>query len=171
MALVSFVQGDITRETTDAIVNAANSSLLGGGGVDGAIHRAAGPLLLDACRALRQDTLPAGLPVGDAVATPAFDLACRWVIHTVGPNASAGQTDPRLLASCFTRSLDVAVELGAVSVSFPAVGAGVFGWDADVVARIATDAVARHPAPGVELIRFVLFSRRLLAAFRAAGRP
>ena len=94
---IEAVLGDITRESTDAIVNAANSSLLGGGGVDGAIHRAAGPRLLRACRELRRTALPNGLPVGEAVATRAFNLPCRWVIHTVGPNRHAGQTDPALL--------------------------------------------------------------------------
>src|SRR5207342_656837 len=100
---------------------AANSSLLGGGGVDGAIHTAAGPRLLDECRQLRQTSLPDGLPVGDAVATGAGDLNIRWVIHTVGPNRHRGQTDPALLASCFTRSLEVAREVGARSIAFPAV--------------------------------------------------
>ena len=105
--------GDITTVDVDAIVNAANSSLLGGGGVDGAIHRAAGPELLAACRALRASSHRDGLPVGEAVATPGFALPARWVIHTVGPNRHAGQTDPDLLASCFSRSLDVADELSA----------------------------------------------------------
>lgn len=168
MVEITCLLGDITAETTDAIVNAANSSLLGGGGVDGAIHRAAGPGLLEACRELRRAELPGGLPVGDAVATEAFDLPCRWVIHTVGPNRHAGETDPALLASCFTRSLDVAAQLGARSVSFPAVSAGVYGWNADEVARVAVAAVRGHTAPGVEDVRFVLFSERLLAAFENA---
>lgn len=168
MTAITCVLGDITRETTDAIVNAANSSLLGGGGVDGAIHRAAGPRLLEACRALRRDTLPEGLPVGDAVATPGFDLPSAWVIHTVGPNAHAGQTDPALLASCFVRSLEVASGLGARSVAFPAISAGIYGWDADAVARVATRAVRNHPGAGFEEVRFVLFSAGLLAAFEGA---
>jgi O-acetyl-ADP-ribose deacetylase (regulator of RNase III) len=168
MTSLEAVIGDITQERTDAIVNAANSSLLGGGGVDGAIHAAAGPRLLEACRRLRRSTLPDGLAVGDAVATEAFALPCRWVIHTVGPNAHRGQTDPELLASCFRRSLDVAVELGATSVAFPAVSAGVYGWAADDVARIAVATVRAHPAPGVGLVRFVLFGERLHHAFRAA---
>lgn len=158
-------RGDITRERVDAIVNAANSSLLGGGGVDGAIHRAAGPGLLAACRELRASSLPDGLPVGDAVATDAFDLPCRWVIHTVGPNRHAGQTDPSLLASCFTRSLEVASGLGAASVAFPAVSAGVYGWDITEVARVAVAAVRDADAPGVRDVRFVLFSDAALAAF------
>jgi len=170
MTTIEAVLGDITRETVDAVVNAANSTLFGGGGVDGAIHAAAGPGLLNACRVVRRRQYPAGLGVGDAVATDAFDLPCRWVIHTVGPNAHRGQTDPALLASCFTRSLDVAAELGARSVAFPAVSAGAYGWDADDVARIAVDAVRTHPATGVELVRFVCFSDALLAAFtRALG--
>ena len=117
---VEAVTGDITTQTTDAIVNAANATLLGGGGVDGAIHAAAGPRLLEACRRVRRTTWPDGLPVGEAVATEAFDLPARWVIHTVGPNAHRGQTDPAMLASCFTRCLDVAAELGATSSALPA---------------------------------------------------
>ena len=187
---VEAVRGDITRQRVDAIVNAANSSLLGGGGVDGAIHAAAGPALLAECRELRRNRLPHGLPVGDAVATGAGDLPARWVIHTVGPNRHAGQTDPALLASCFTRSLDVAAGLGARSVAFPAVGAGVYGWDVHDVARVAVAAVrawvpqrdrtddaappdddAALPSQGLgegDLIRFVLFSDDALAAFFAA---
>nr|NLI51255.1 O-acetyl-ADP-ribose deacetylase [Propionibacterium sp.] len=169
MPRIETVLGDITTQTVDAIVNAANSSLLGGGGVDGAIHRAAGPGLLEACRALRRERYPEGLPVGDAVATSAFGLPSRWVIHAVGPNRHAGQTDPALLASAFTRSLDVAADLGARSVAIPAIGAGIYGWDAGQVADVAVAAVRAHPGPGIDLVRFVLFSDRLLAAFRAAA--
>src|SRR5690554_4056722 len=157
---IEAVPGDITTQEVDAIVNAANSSLLGGGGVDGAIHRAAGPALLAECRELRRTRLPDGLPVGDAVATGAGNLPARWVIHTVGPNRHAGQTDPALLASCFTRSLDVAADLGARSVALPAVSAGVYGWAADDVARVAVEAVRAWGAPGdapVRSVRFVLF--------------
>jgi O-acetyl-ADP-ribose deacetylase len=168
MTTIEAVRGDITRETVDAIVNAANSTLFGGGGVDGAIHAAAGPGLLNACRVVRRRQYPAGLPTGDAVATDAFDLPCRWVIHTVGPNAHRGQTDPALLASCFTRSLDVAADLGARSVAFPAISAGAYGWDADDVARIAVDAVRGHAASGIDLVRFVSFSDRLQDAFTQA---
>ncbi|KZM34388.1 O-acetyl-ADP-ribose deacetylase [Oerskovia enterophila] len=160
--------GDITTVDVDAIVDAANSSLLGGGGVDGAIHAAAGPRLLAACRELRRTTLPHGLPVGEAVATPGFDLPARWVVHTVGPDRHRGQTDPALLASCFTTSLDVAAVLGAVSVAFPAVSAGVYGWDAHEVARVAVRAVRAWGAEGdrgIEAVRFVLFTQRLLGAF------
>jgi O-acetyl-ADP-ribose deacetylase (regulator of RNase III) len=177
---IEAVAGDITDQDVDAIVNAANSSLLGGGGVDGAIHAAAGPALLDECRQLRRTVLPQGLPVGDAVATGAGRLRARWVVHTVGPNRHAGQTDPALLASCFTRSLDVAADVGARSVAFPAVSAGVYGWDVREVARIAVAAVRdwsrRHEQAGaeegrpdgIELVRFVLFGPRALHAFTDA---
>ncbi|MGW6007146.1 O-acetyl-ADP-ribose deacetylase [Oerskovia enterophila] len=163
--------GDITTVDVDAIVDAANSSLLGGGGVDGAIHAAAGPRLLAACRELRRTSLPDGLPVGGAVATPGFDLPARWVIHTVGPDRHRGQTDPALLASCFTTSLDVAAGLGARTVAFPAVSAGIYGWDAHEVAQVAVRAVrvwGSDDGRGIEHVRFVLFSGRLLSAFEGA---
>ena len=162
---IDAVLGDLTTEPADALVNAANSSLLGGGGVDGALHAAAGPALPAACRKVRAEQWPDGLPVGDAVATPAGELPARWVIHTVGPNRAAGQTDERLLASCYTRSLDVAGQLGARTVAFPAVGAGVYGWDAETAARVAVGAVAAHPRAGIDRVRFVLFSQRLYDAF------
>jgi O-acetyl-ADP-ribose deacetylase (regulator of RNase III) len=172
MATIEAVLGDITTEHVDAIVNAANSMMLGGGGVDGAIHAAAGPRLLEACRRVRNTTHRDGLEVGDAVATSAGDLPAQWVIHTVGPNRHRGQTDPALLASCFTRSLEVAREIGARSVAFPAVSAGVYGWDSAQVARIAVDAVraelGRDDAMAIELVRFVLFSRPMLADFKTA---
>ncbi|GAA3695217.1 O-acetyl-ADP-ribose deacetylase [Arthrobacter ginkgonis] len=180
-------RGDITVQDTDAIVNAANSALAGGGGVDGAIHAAAGPELSAACRELRRTVLPRGLPVGQAVATTGGRLPARWVIHTVGPNRHAGQTDPALLASCFTSSLDVAAELGAHSVAFPAVSAGIFGWDVEEVARIAVDAVRgwraapqtgeatpaqatpRQDDVGIAEVRFVLFGAAEESAFRRAA--
>jgi O-acetyl-ADP-ribose deacetylase (regulator of RNase III) len=171
---IEAVLGDITRERVDAIVNAANSGLLGGGGVDGAIHAAAGPALLQECRRLRETTHRTGLAVGDAVATGAGNLAARWVIHTVGPNRHRGQSDPALLASCFTSSLRVARGLGAATVAFPAVSAGIFGWDAAEVARVAVAAVRAQTAePGIDTVRFVLFGTDTLAAFSAelATRP
>ncbi|UFU02589.1 O-acetyl-ADP-ribose deacetylase [Ruania suaedae] len=158
--------GDLTTQEVDAVVNAANSSLLGGGGVDGAIHRAAGPGLLAECRALRGAALPDGLGVGQAVATGAGELAARWVIHAVGPNAHAGQKDPALLASCFTESLRVAEEIGASSVAFPAVSGGVYGWAMRDVARIAVEAV-RGSGSRVELVRFVLLDPDAHAEFAA----
>lgn len=169
---IEVVPGDITTQRVDVIVNAANSSLLGGGGVDGAIHAAAGPALLAECRRLRESDLPDGLPVGSAVATGAGDLPARWVVHTVGPNRHAGQTDPALLTSCFVTSLELAAELGAVSVAFPAVGAGVYGWDVDQVARIAVRAVREVADRGrsgqVELVRFVPFGPVATSAFERA---
>lgn len=164
---IDAVLGDLTRESADALVNAANSTLLGGGGVDGALHAAAGPALLAACRRVRKVQWPDGLPVGEAVATPAGDLPATWVIHTVGPNRNRGQTDESLLASAYARSLDVAAELGARTVAFPAIGAGAYGWDAPTAARVAITAVAAHQRPGIERVRFVLFSERLHAAFAA----
>ena len=170
MTTLEAVRGDITTQHVDAVVNAANSSLLGGGGVDGAIHAAAGPALLEECRELRRTTHPGGLDVGDAVATGAGDLPCRWVVHTVGPNRHRGQSDPALLASCFARSLEVARGLGARSIAFPAVSAGVYGWDAAEVADVAVRTVRAEcdAHDGVDLVRFVLFGDRVLGAFAAA---
>ncbi len=142
---IEAVRGDITTQAVDAVVNAANSGLLGGGGVDGAIHAAAGPRLTEECRVLRRTTHRAGLAVGDAVATGAGDLPCRWVVHTVGPNRHRGEVDPQLLASCFARSLEVARTLGARTIAFPAVSAGIYGWDAGEVAAVAVE----HRAPRV----------------------
>jgi O-acetyl-ADP-ribose deacetylase (regulator of RNase III) len=164
---IEAIAGDITTQPVDAVVNAANSSLLGGGGVDGAIHRAAGPALLAECERLRATTLPDGLPVGRAVATGAGNLPARWVIHTVGPNRHAGQTDPALLASAFSSSLAVASRLGAASVAFPAISGGVYGWAMAQVAEIAVSTVRATSAPGVETVRFVLFGADALAQFQA----
>lgn len=165
---IDAVLGDLTAEPADAVVNAANSSLLGGGGVDGALHAAAGPALIAACRRVRATSWPQGLPPGEAVATEAGNLPATWVIHAVGPNRNAGQTDERVLASAYSRSLDVAVELGARTVAFPAIGAGVYGWDAATAARVAVGAVDAHPRTGIDRVRFVLFNQRLLDAFSAA---
>ena len=166
------VNGDITEQVVNAIVNAANPSLLGGGGVDGAIHAAAGPALLEECLALRRTTHVEGLAVGEAVATGAGALPARHVVHTAGPDRRAGQTDPELLASCFRRSLEVAAGVGATSVAMPAVGAGIYGWDVEQVAAIAVAAVRETAdagrAPGVVLTRFVLFGPEAHAAFREA---
>ncbi len=167
---IEAVRGDITTAQVDAIVNAANSTLLGGGGVDGAIHAAAGPTVMHECRRLRAARWHDGLPVGEAVATGAGDLPARWVIHTVGPNRHRGQTDPELLASCFRRSLEVAQQIGARRVAFPAISAGVYGWDGAQVAGIAIETVrafagAPSPDTGVDLVRFVLFNDTLTSQF------
>jgi O-acetyl-ADP-ribose deacetylase (regulator of RNase III) len=170
---IELVEGDITRQSVDAIVNAANSSLMGGGGVDGAIHRAGGPAILAACRELRRTTYPDGLPTGEAVATTAGDLPARWVIHTVGPVYAKHQDRSSLLASCHTASLRVADEVGAHTVAFPAISTGVYGYPLGEAAPVAISAVL-GAATEVELARFVLFGRDALEAFEralaAAGR-
>ena len=148
---IEAVIGDITTENVDAIVNAANSTLLGGGGVDGAIHRAAGPRLLEACQKVRATELPDGLPVGRAVATPGFDLPATWVIHTVGPNRHAGEDDPVLLRACFDGSLELAIQLGCSSIALPAVSAGVYGRRAALPHRSR-----RRRPPGAHPLRPVL---------------
>lgn len=162
---IEALQGDITTQDVAAIVNAANSSLLGGGGVDGAIHRAAGPKLLEECKELRRTELPDGLDVGHAVPTAGYDLPAEWIIHTVGPNANRGQTDPQLLASCFSASLQVATDVGARTVAFPAISAGVFGWAMDEVARLGAQTVRDWQNEDIDLVRFVLFDETALAAF------
>lgn len=178
---IEIERGDITRQSVDAIVNAANSSLMGGGGVDGAIHRAAGPALLEECRALRSGPLLDGLPTGRAVATGAGKMPCQWVIHTVGPrrweHADGGAS---LLAACHLSSLDAAVGVGARSIAFPAISCGAFGWDAEEAAPIAIAAVrqwadaqtgvtdSEMQSSGVDLVRFVLFDEHGMTAFRRA---
>ena len=164
---ITLVTGDITEQQADAIVNAANSSLLGGGGVDGAIHRRGGPAILAECRELRATRYPDGLPAGQAVATRAGNLPARWVIHTVGPVYSRREDRSAILASCYERSLAVADELGAATVAFPAVSAGIYGWPADDAARIALTTVHTTPSRLAEA-RFVLFSPDMRAVFDRA---
>ncbi|MCJ1681342.1 O-acetyl-ADP-ribose deacetylase [Streptomyces sp. APSN-46.1] len=161
---ITLVLGDITGEPADAVVNAANSSLLGGGGVDGAIHRKGGPEILAACRTLRASHYGKGLPTGRAVATTAGRLPARWVIHTVGPVWSRDEDRSELLASCYRESLRVADELGARTVAFPAISTGVYGWPMDDGARIAVETV-RATATDVEEVRFVLFDEKAYGAF------
>ena len=163
------MRGDITEQQVDAVVNAANKSLLGGGGVDGAIHRRGGPAILAECRTLRAVTFPDGLPTGQAVATTAGDLPARWVIHTVGPVWVPSPDRSDLLRSCHLRSLEIADELGAASVAFPAISTGVYRWPVEDAARIATEAV-RAARTGVTEVRFVLFDQAAYAAYAAYAR-
>lgn len=164
MTTITLVQGDITLQSADAIVNAANSSLLGGGGVDGAIHRRGGPAILEECRALRASRYGKGLPTGQAVATTAGALDARWVIHTVGPVYSQSEDRSDLLASCYRESLKVADGLGARTVAFPAVSTGVYRWPMEDAARIAVQTV-RNTATSVEEVRFVLFGEHAYDVF------
>jgi O-acetyl-ADP-ribose deacetylase (regulator of RNase III) len=153
---IELVTGDITQERVDAIVNAANSSLLGGGGVDGAIHRKGGPAILEQCRALRASRYGRGLPVGQAVATTAGRLPARWVIHTVGPVWSATEDRSQTLRDCYTNSLAVAAELGASSIAFPLISSGIYRWPKeDAVAQALT--ALNQAATTVESVRLVLF--------------
>jgi len=152
---IEAVLGDITTEDVDAVVNAANRQLEGGGGVDGAIHRAAGAEDLHSACALL-----GGCDPGDAKATPGFGLRARWIIHTVGPVwAGGGRGEPETLAGCYRRSLEVAGELGAVSVAFPAISTGVYGYPPELAAEIAVSTVASTPTDVVGLVRLVAFDR------------
>jgi O-acetyl-ADP-ribose deacetylase len=168
---ITLVRGDITRQQVDAIVNAANSSLMGGGGVDGAIHRRGGPEILAACRELRaKRAYEHGLPTGQAVATTAGQLPARWVIHTVGPVYSETEDRSALLASCYTESLRLAAELGARTVAFPAISAGIYGWPADDAARIAVGTVRERAKTDIPIseVRFVLFGDDMYEHFERA---
>lgn len=174
MATLTAVRGDITQQRVDAIVNAANNRMRGGGGVDGAIHRAAGPALLRDCIA----RFPDGLATGDAGWTTAGDLPAMWVIHTVGPNHAAGERDRALLESCYRRCLQVADELGVRSMAFPLISAGVYGWPRADAISAAVDTIADTPTR-VDEIRLVAFSddafehihARVLTRFPPADGP
>jgi len=156
---IEAVQDDITSQQVDAIVNAANQSLLGGGGVDGAIHRAAGPELFAECRTL------GGCPTGDAKATAGYHLPARWVIHAVGPRWRGGDHgEEALLASCYRRSLEVADELGAASVAFPGISTGIYGYPKDEAATVAVETIRSTPTD-VELVRLVAFDEETLRLF------
>ncbi|MFD4639947.1 O-acetyl-ADP-ribose deacetylase [Lentzea sp. NPDC058436] len=162
VATIEYVVGDITEQEVDVIVNAANSSLLGGGGVDGAIHRKGGPDILAECRALRAGHYGGGLKTGQAVATTAGRLRARWVVHTVGPVWSATEDRSALLADCHHNALRLAAELGAGSIAFPAISTGIYRWPVEDAARIAREATKNAP---VDLVRFVLFDQRTYEAF------
>jgi O-acetyl-ADP-ribose deacetylase len=158
---ITAITADITTLPVDAVVNAANESLLGGGGVDGAIHRAAGPELLEACRAI------GGCPTGEARLTPGFALPARYVIHTVGPVWHGGRNgEAELLASCYRSSLDLAAEHDLRSIAFPAISTGVYGYPADRAAALAVETVRTHPA-GPATVQLVAFDRRTLALYEA----
>jgi O-acetyl-ADP-ribose deacetylase (regulator of RNase III) len=160
---LEIVQGDITRETVDAIVNAANASLLGGGGVDGAIHRAGGPAILAECRRL------GGCETGDVKATGAGLLDARFVLHAVGPVwHGGGHGEAELLASCHARALELARELGCRSIAFPAISTGVYGYPVDQAATVALATIAEHATPPVEWVRVICFSEQSLRAFETA---
>ncbi|GAC1381004.1 MAG: O-acetyl-ADP-ribose deacetylase [Marmoricola sp.] len=156
------VLGDITTQRVDAIVNAANNAMRGGGGVDGAIHAAGGPSILEDCIA----RFPHGLATGDAGWTTAGTLPARWVIHTVGPNFHAGQRDRTQLVSCYRRCLEVAHELGARTVAFPLISAGVYGWPLEDAVAVAVETLS-VAEPGVDEARIAAFSPRVLEAVRA----
>lgn len=162
---ITVVRGDITAMQVDAVINAANSAMRGGGGVDGAIHAAAGPELLREC----EERFPDGLATGSAGWTPAGELPARFVIHVVGPNRHAGQTDPDLLASCYREALRVADEISARTLAFPLVSAGVYGWDTADAARIAVETL-RTSRTAVTESAMVAFSDGTEEALRAAAR-
>jgi O-acetyl-ADP-ribose deacetylase len=169
-ATLELVTGDITDETTDAIVNAANSSLLGGGGVDGAIHQAAGPSLLAECKKIRD--LRGHLPPGQAVTTSGAKLKARYVIHTVGPVWQGGKVnEPQILESCYCNSMEQANIKSCTSVSFPSISTGAFGYPVGPAAQIALRAIADllHQPRSVKLVRFVLFDERSYKAYAAAA--
>lgn len=162
MVTLTVVRGDITEQHVDAIVNAANNRMRGGGGVDGAIHRAAGPALLRDCIA----RFPDGLATGDAGWTTAGDLPATWVIHTVGPDHTAGERDRALLESCYRRALEVAAEVGARSVAFPLISAGVYGWPLADAIEAAVETIAQTPAR-VEEARLIAFDDSMYLRMRA----
>jgi O-acetyl-ADP-ribose deacetylase (regulator of RNase III) len=164
---IVLVLGDITEQEVDAVVNAANSSLMGGGGVDGAIHRMGGPAILEECKRIRAERFPDGLPTGQAVATTAGNLPARWVIHTVGPVYSKREDRSGLLGSCHIESLRVADELGARTVAFPAISTGVYGYPVEEAAPVAVKAVGTAESR-VEEVRFVLFDQATHQAFSRA---
>jgi O-acetyl-ADP-ribose deacetylase len=160
---LTVVQGDITEQDVDAVVNAANRAMRGGGGVDGAIHRAGGPAVLEDCI----DRFPHGLATGEAGWTTAGEMRARWVIHVVGPDYRGGETDRSLLTSCYTRALAVADELGARTVAFPLVSAGIYGWPKDDAIAAAVETLRSTPT-GVEESRMVAFDPATYAALVAA---
>jgi O-acetyl-ADP-ribose deacetylase len=169
MPRIVLVEGDITKQRVDAIVNAANSTLMGGGGVDGAIHRAGGPTIKQECERIRAERYPDGLPTGEAVTISAGELDAKWVIHTVGPTYAQSEDRSHLLASCHTESLREADEVGATSVAFPAISTGVYRYPIAEAADIAISTVA-DASTKVEEVRFVLHGADAYAVFERALR-
>ncbi|WP_305094505.1 O-acetyl-ADP-ribose deacetylase [Prescottella sp. R16] len=167
MTVVHVAEGDITTLRVDAIVNAANSTLLGGGGVDGAVHRRGGPAILAECRTLRATTLPDGLAEGAAVATTAGNLPASWVIHTVGPRFSPDEDRSAVLRSCYTRSLAVADGLGARTVAFPLISAGAFGWPTEDAVKQAVSAIEASRT-AVDVVTLVAFGPHVAQLMRRA---
>ncbi len=167
MPRITLVRGDITEQNVDAIVNAANTSLMGGGGVDGAIHRVGGASIKEECQRIRATRYPDGLPTGEAVATTAGDLPAHWVVHTVGPIYDEVEEPEALLRACYSSCLRVADELGAMSIAFPAISAGAYGYPLDEAASIAIESV-RDATTSVDDVRFVLFNDAAYAAFEWA---
>jgi O-acetyl-ADP-ribose deacetylase (regulator of RNase III) len=167
MPVVTLVLGDLTLEDVDAVVNAANPGLMGGGGVDGAIHRRGGPEILAECKEVRRTRYPDGLPTGEAVPTTGGKLRARWVIHTVGPRYHEHDDPAPLLARCHTEALRIADELGARTVAFPAISTGIYGYPVEEAAPVAVAAVLGAETR-LEEIRFVLFDPRSYEAFRSA---
>lgn len=168
--LVELVEGDITAQRVDAIVNAANSSLLGGGGVDGAIHRRGGPAILAECRALRASHYGRGLATGQAVATTAGDLPARWVVHTVGPVFSATEDRSPLLRACYENSLRVAGELGAATIAFPLISSGIYAWPVEDAVRQALAVLRSADPPGMTVARLVLFGQETFTIASSVNR-
>ncbi len=167
MPEIVVVEGDITNMRVDAIVNAANNSLLGGGGVDGAIHRAGGPDILVDCRELRATTLPDGLPTGDAVATSGGNLPARWVIHTVGPVYSEDEDRSDQLRSAYSRSLAVADSLGVRTIAFPLISAGAYGWPRRAAVEIAVETILAAPTRADEVL-LVAYDRDVVELMQRA---
>ena len=162
---IELIKGDITEQRVDAVVNAANHTLLGGGGVDGAIHRAGGRHILSECQELRRSRYPEGLPTGESVATTGGNLPARWVIHTVGPTWAKTKDKSGLLRSCYTTSLQVADELGAETVAFPLISSGIYRWPKDDAVRQALQAL-RSAVTSVQAVTMVLFDDATLELTR-----
>ena len=170
---LTLLQGDITLQGVDAVVNAANSTLMGGGGVDGAIHRKGGPDILKACKAIRRERYQDGLPTGEAVTTPAGNLPARYVIHTVGPVWQGGHNnEARLLAKAYRNSLQQAMTIGARTIAFPAISTGVYAYPHEEAATIAvttTTSVIRNNPEAFDDVKFVLFTIPMLHIFQRAA--